>query len=121
MSTVTPTGASLLSSLRPEARHAPESGIVEVVNHGRLKEGLIPLWVGEGDLPTPDFIARAANASLAKGETFYTWQRGIPDLREALARWGGAGPLTRARWRLQRLWRRRQTARAHAMPAAGRS
>ncbi len=38
MSTVTPTGASLLSSLRPEARHAPESGIVEVVNHGRLKE-----------------------------------------------------------------------------------
>lgn len=87
MSTVTLAGESLLSGLRPEARNAPESGIVEVVNHGRLKEGLIPLWVGEGDLPTPDFIARAANASLAAGETFYTWQRGIPDLREALARY----------------------------------
>ncbi|MDP3254649.1 MAG: pyridoxal phosphate-dependent aminotransferase [Bosea sp. (in: a-proteobacteria)] len=87
MSTAPVAGTSLLPSLRPEARQAPESGIVEVVNHGRLKEGLIPLWVGEGDLPTPDFIARAANASLAAGETFYTWQRGIPDLREALARY----------------------------------
>jgi len=87
MSTVTLAGSSLISDLRPEARSAPESGIVEVVNHGRLKQGLIPLWVGEGDLPTPDFIVRAANRSLADGETFYTWQRGIPDLREALARY----------------------------------
>lgn len=87
MTTTTLPGASLIADLRPEARNAPESGIVEVVNHGRLKEGLIPLWVGEGDLPTPAFIARAANASLAAGETFYTWQRGIPELREALARY----------------------------------
>lgn len=82
-----PAGTSLIADLRPEARNAPESGIVEVVNHGRLKPGLIPLWVGEGDLPTPDFIVRAANKSLAEGETFYTWQRGIPELREALARY----------------------------------
>lgn len=82
-----PAGTSLIADLRPEARNAPESGIVEVVNHGRLKPGLIPLWVGEGDLPTPDFIVRAANKSLADGETFYTWQRGIPELREALARY----------------------------------
>ncbi|PZU93053.1 MAG: aspartate aminotransferase [Chelatococcus sp.] len=87
MTTQTLPGASLIDSLRPEARNAPESGIVEVMNHGRLKEGLIPLWVGEGDLPTPDFIARAARASLAAGETFYTWQRGIPELREALSRY----------------------------------
>ncbi len=80
-------GARLIAELRPEARNAPESGISEVVNHGRLKPGLIPLWVGEGDLPTPDFIIRAANKSLADGETFYTWQRGIPELREALARY----------------------------------
>jgi aspartate/methionine/tyrosine aminotransferase len=87
MTTATLPGASLIAGLRPEARNAPESGIVEVVNHGRLKPGLIPLWVGEGDLPTPDFIVRAANRSLADGETFYTWQRGIPELREALARY----------------------------------
>ncbi|MBX9907196.1 MAG: pyridoxal phosphate-dependent aminotransferase [Beijerinckiaceae bacterium] len=87
MTTTTLPGASLIAELRPEARNAPESGIVEVVNHGRLKPGLIPLWVGEGDLPTPDFIVAAANRSLADGETFYTWQRGIPELREALARY----------------------------------
>ncbi|MCR5858363.1 pyridoxal phosphate-dependent aminotransferase [Mesorhizobium sp. J428] len=79
--------ASITSYLRPEARLAPESGIVAVMNHGRGKEGLIPLWAGEGDLPTPDFITRAAMEALAAGETFYTWQRGIPELREALARY----------------------------------
>jgi len=80
-------GSTLVAELRPEARNAPESGIVEVMNYGRLRPGLIPLWVGEGDLPTPAFIADAAARSLAAGETFYTWQRGIPELREALARY----------------------------------
>jgi aspartate/methionine/tyrosine aminotransferase len=75
----------ITSFLRPEARLAPESGIVAVMNHGRGREGLIPLWAGEGDLPTPDFITQAAGAALAAGETFYTWQRGIPELRQALA------------------------------------
>jgi aspartate/methionine/tyrosine aminotransferase len=74
-------------SLRPEAELAPESGIVEVANHGRERPGLVPLWVGEGDLPTPRFICEAATRSLAAGETFYTWQRGIPELRAALARY----------------------------------
>ena len=80
---------SLLDHLRPEARLAPESGIVELMNRARGREGLIPLWVGEGDLPTPSFIAEATTASLAAGETFYTWQRGIPELRAALARYYG--------------------------------
>jgi aspartate/methionine/tyrosine aminotransferase len=79
----------LIDNLRPEARNAPESGIVELMNHARGRAGLIPLWVGEGDLPTPSFIAEATTASLAAGETFYTWQRGIPELREALARYYG--------------------------------
>jgi aspartate/methionine/tyrosine aminotransferase len=74
-----------IATLRSEARDAPESGIVEVFNYGRGREGLIPLWVGEGDLPTPEFIQEAARRSLAAGETFYTYQRGIPELRQALA------------------------------------
>ena len=78
---------SLVESLRPEARLAPESGIVAVANYGRGREGLIPLWVGEGDLPTPAFISDAVTRALAAGETFYTWQRGIPELRAALARY----------------------------------
>ena len=76
---------SILDHLRGEARLAPESGIVAVVNHGRTKPGLIPLWAGEGDKKTPDFISNTAIAALEAGETFYTYQRGIPELRQALA------------------------------------
>ena len=77
----------LVGALRAEARDAPESGIVEVFNYGRNRPGLIPLWAGEGDLPTPAFIADAATRSLRAGETFYTYQRGLPELRAALARY----------------------------------
>src|SRR3954451_7050739 len=73
--------------LRPEAEKAPTSGIVEVFTYGRNRPGLIPLWVGEGDMPTPAFIYEAATRSLAAGETFYTYQGGIPELRDALARY----------------------------------
>ncbi|MCO4318777.1 pyridoxal phosphate-dependent aminotransferase [Phyllobacterium sp. 21LDTY02-6] len=76
---------SLIQHLRHEAAAAPESGIVAVMNHGRRQENVIPLWAGEGDLPTPDFIRDAANRGLANGETFYTWQAGIPELRQALS------------------------------------
>ncbi|TPW25744.1 pyridoxal phosphate-dependent aminotransferase [Pararhizobium mangrovi] len=69
------------------ADETPPSGIVAVVKHGRGREGLIPLWSGEGDLPTPAFIGEATTRALEAGETFYTWQRGVPELREALSRY----------------------------------
>lgn len=77
----------IIDALRLEARNAPVSGIETVVNYGRDRLGLIGLWNGEGDAATPEFISRAAAEGLAKGETFYTWQGGLPDLREALARY----------------------------------
>jgi aspartate/methionine/tyrosine aminotransferase len=77
--------SNLIERLSAGARNTPASGIVELFNAGRDHEALIPLWAGEGDLPTPDFINRAVKASLDRGETFYTYQRGIPALREALA------------------------------------
>lgn len=80
-----PAADAMLAAIRPEARGAPASGIVDVSNYGRGRPGMIPLWVGEGDLPTPDFVRRAAADSLEAGETFYTWQRGLPELRQALA------------------------------------
>ena len=79
--------SALPPTVRPEALAAPESGIVEVFNYGRGREGLIPLWVGEGHLPTPGFISEAASKALTGGETFYTYQRGVPELRAALARY----------------------------------
>ncbi len=77
--------SDLITDLTPSARGLPESGIVKVFNYGRTREGLIALWAGEGDTPTSEPICRAASAALADGQTFYTYQRGIPPLREALA------------------------------------
>jgi aspartate/methionine/tyrosine aminotransferase len=78
---------SLLARLRRAAHDAPDSGIVEVMDYGRRRGSVMGLWAGEGDLSTPAFIAEAAARALAAGETFYTWQRGIPELRDALARY----------------------------------
>jgi aspartate/methionine/tyrosine aminotransferase len=76
----------MLSALRPEAGFSPESGIIKVMNHARLSgKPCIPLVVGEGHHPTPGFICEAAQSSLTRGETFYTYQKGLPELRQALA------------------------------------
>jgi aspartate/methionine/tyrosine aminotransferase len=75
----------LIAQLTPSARALPESGIVRVFNYGRTREGLVALWAGEGDTPTPELIRSAAKAALDAGQTFYTYQRGIPPLREAIA------------------------------------
>ena len=80
--------SDLITALTASARAAPESGIVRVFNHGRLRDGLIALWAGEGDTPTPELIRAGAVAALADGQTFYTYQRGIPPLREAIRRHG---------------------------------
>ena len=73
--------------VRPEMRALETSGIVEVAEFGRGRQGLIELWIGEGDLPTPAFIIAAAKAALDRGETFYTYQGGIAELRAAIARY----------------------------------
>ncbi|CDZ70075.1 Aspartate/tyrosine/aromatic aminotransferase [Neorhizobium galegae bv. orientalis] len=80
-----------MTTIRPEisarAAAAPRSGIGEIVTYARGRENLMPLWIGEGDLPTPDFITRAASEALLAGETFYTWTQGIPALRESIVRY----------------------------------
>ena len=74
-----------LARLSTEAASAPASGIAAVMRHGFGQSGIIPLWVGEGDQPTPRFLCEAAARSMLEGETFYMPQAGIPALREALA------------------------------------
>lgn len=76
----------MLSALRAEAAFAPESGIIRVMNHARASgKPIIPLVAGEGHQPTPLFICQAASDSLRAGETFYTYQKGLPELRQALS------------------------------------
>src|SRR4029077_15673323 len=46
---------------------------------------VLPFWFGEPDEVTPEYIRNAAVASIAAGETFYTQNLGIPELRAAIA------------------------------------
>ena len=73
------------SPIRPLLEQLRPNGIVEVANMGLDRPGLIPLWFGESDLVTPEFIRDAAARALAEGKTFYTYARGIPELRQAIA------------------------------------
>jgi aspartate aminotransferase len=47
----------------------------------------LKLYFGESNLPTPEYIKRAAQKAMADGFTFYTENAGLPSLRKALARY----------------------------------
>jgi aspartate/methionine/tyrosine aminotransferase len=72
-----------------QARHAVRSLVAsqirEVANVGMGDADILPFWFGEPDQVTPAYIRDAAVASLHAGETFYTQNFGIPELREAIA------------------------------------
>ena len=57
-----------LAEIQPTVRGAAASGIVEAFDYGRGRQGLIPLWVGEGDQPPPACVIEAVKASLDRGE-----------------------------------------------------
>jgi aspartate aminotransferase len=71
--------------VREVIRDLPVSRIAEVSALGMGDPQVIPLWYGEGDLPTPAFIGAAATAALQAGHTFYTYKAGLPELRAAIA------------------------------------
>jgi aspartate/methionine/tyrosine aminotransferase len=62
-----------------------ESKIREVANAGIGRSDVLAFWFGESDEVTPDFIRQAAIESLQKGETFYSHNLGLPELRSAIA------------------------------------
>ena len=61
------------------------SKIREVANTGMGRKDVLAFWFGEPDEVTPAFIRHAAIDSLNAGETFYTQNLGLPELREAIA------------------------------------
>jgi aspartate/methionine/tyrosine aminotransferase len=73
------------SPIRPEILGLKPNGIGEVSSGGLGRPDIIPVWFGESDIVTPDFIRNAAKKALDDGKTFYTFVRGIPELREAVA------------------------------------
>ncbi len=73
--------------LESRAVNVAGSVIRELANAAMHRPGLIPLWFGESDRPTPDFISDTAAESMRAGETFYSEGLGRPFLREAIARY----------------------------------
>jgi aspartate aminotransferase len=49
-------------------------------------DGVLKLYFGESNVPTPEFIKRAAIKAMSDGYTFYTENAGLPSTREAIAR-----------------------------------
>jgi len=73
------------TSARPAVRALSASLIRAVANEGMSESDVLAFWFGEPDEVTPAFIREAGAASIARGETFYTQNFGIPPLRDAIA------------------------------------
>lgn len=78
---------STSSPIRPEILGLKANGIGAVSADGLGRPDIIPLWFGESDIVTPAFIRDATKRALDEGKTFYTFVRGLPELREAVATW----------------------------------
>jgi aspartate/methionine/tyrosine aminotransferase len=63
----------------------PVSRIRELAEVAMSMDGVLKLYFGESNLPTPQYIKDAATAAMAKGFTYYTENAGLPSLRRAIA------------------------------------
>ena len=71
--------------LNPRIAAVPPSGIRRFFDLAATMKDTISLGVGEPDFKTPYHIRNAAIDSLVDGETQYTGNRGLPELREEIA------------------------------------
>jgi aspartate/methionine/tyrosine aminotransferase len=85
--------------MRDAIQNLPGSTIREVANAGLGRSDVLPFWFGESDEPTPEPIRQAAADALARGETFYSHNLGLPELRAAIAAYASAlhGPVDAGR------------------------
>ena len=85
-----PSVPALDAVARASVRSLAASRIREIANVAMGDPDVLAFWFGEPDQATPAFIRDAATASLACGETFYSQNFGIPELRDAIARYSSA-------------------------------
>lgn len=69
---------------KPEVEALRQNGITRTALPRLNDPKVIPLWFGEGDMVTPEFIREAAKDALDQGQTFYRHTRGAADLRDAV-------------------------------------
>jgi aspartate/methionine/tyrosine aminotransferase len=70
---------------RDSVRALSSSRIRDVANAAMGRADVLPFWFGESEQATPEFVRKAAEASLQRGETFYSQNLGQPALRQAIA------------------------------------
>lgn len=74
-------------TLAASALRVPHSRIRELAEIAMSMDGVLKLYFGESNLPTPEYIKRAAQKAMSDGFTFYTENAGLPSLRKSLARY----------------------------------
>ncbi len=74
-----------LPAVAQSVRSVPVSRIRELAEIALRMEGVLKLYFGESNQPTPEYIKRAARDAMDAGFTFYTSNAGLLSLREALA------------------------------------
>lgn len=74
-----------MPQLASSVERVPHSRIRELAEIAMGMDGVLRLYFGESNLPTPDYIKRAAIAAMENGYTFYTENAGLPSLRRAIA------------------------------------
>jgi aspartate/methionine/tyrosine aminotransferase len=74
-----------MPSLASSVENVPHSRIRELAEIAMSMEGVLRLYFGESNLPTPEYIQQAAIAAMRGGFTFYTENAGLPSLRGAVA------------------------------------
>jgi aspartate aminotransferase len=72
-------------TLATSVQNVPHSRIRELAEMAMAMPGVLKLYFGESNQPTPEFIKQAAIQALADGYTFYTENAGLPSLRRAIA------------------------------------
>ena len=72
-------------SLASSAQRVPYSRIRELAEIAMTMDGVLKLYFGESNIPTPPYIKDAAAQALRDGHTFYTENAGYPSLRRAIA------------------------------------
>ena len=74
-----------MPALARSVQDVPHSRIRELAEVAMSMDGVLRLYFGESNLPTPDYIKQAAIRALAGGYTFYTENAGLPSLRRTIA------------------------------------
>src|SRR5713226_431760 len=75
----------MIPTLAASALRVPTSRIRELAEVAMSMDGVLKLYFGESNLPTPQYIKDAAAAAMAQGFTYYTENAGLPSLRQAIA------------------------------------